>query len=323
VNATNLLVTGGAGFLGSNFVSRTLATRPNLKITVLDKLTYAGKRDNLPSESEQFRFVLGDILDQEVVNEETARADIVIHFAAETHNDNSLTAPRVFFETNVMGTEAVARAASLQGKRFHHISTDEVFGDLPLKTDETFSEDSQYKPSSPYSASKAASDHLVRSFVRSFGLRATITNCSNNFGLNQNWEKFIPHSVQEAVNGRPIRIYGTGRNVRDWIHVDDHTDGVWSVLDQGTLGETYLLGGNNQIDNLSLAKMILDALGLPNDYIEFVDDRPGHDLRYAMNYSKASNMLGWHPKKTSNFKHELELVVLNYQNKILNGDSVV
>jgi dTDP-glucose 4,6-dehydratase len=286
-------------------------------------LTYAGKRENLPNESEQFRFVLGDILDQDIVNEETARADIVIHFAAETHNDNSLTAPRVFFETNVMGTETVARAASLQGKRFHHISTDEVFGDLPLETDEAFSENSQYKPSSPYSASKAASDHLVRSFVRSFGLQATITNCSNNFGLNQNWEKFIPHSIHDAVNGRPIRIYGTGRNVRDWIHVDDHTDGVWSVLDRGTLGETYLLGGNNQIDNISLAKMILDSLGLPSNYIEFVDDRPGHDLRYAMNYSKASKMLGWNPKKTSNFKDELELVVLNYKNKILNGDAVV
>jgi dTDP-glucose 4,6-dehydratase len=315
----NLLVTGGAGFLGSNFVSRTLATRPGARVTVLDKLTYAGNRESLPEESESFRFVLGDILDEDLVLEETANADIVIHFAAETHNDNSLQSPKKFFETNVLGTETLARASAQLGKRFHHVSTDEVFGDLPIGSPSKFSEASPYRPSSPYSASKAASDHLVRSFIRSFGLNATITNCSNNFGPNQNWEKFIPNSIREAVTGSPITLYGNGQNVRDWIHVDDHTDGIWSVLDNGKAGETYLLGGANELGNHSLAIKILKILGLPQNSIKFVQDRPGHDLRYAIDFSKSQAELGWIPIKTSNFDKELESVVMHYKQRVLNG----
>ena len=313
----NLLVTGGAGFLGSNFVSRTLATRPGIRVTVLDKLTYAGSRAYLPKDSDSFQFVLGDILDEDLVSKQTAKADAVIHFAAETHNDNSLQNPKKFFETNVLGSEILARASARLGKRFHHVSTDEVFGDLPVWSTDKFTEASPYRPSSPYSASKAASDLLVRAYVRSFGLNATITNCSNNFGLNQNWEKLIPNSVREAVTGLPITLYGNGQNVRDWIHVDDHTEGIWSVLEKGEIGETYLLGGSNELSNHSLALKILEILDLPKDSIEFVQDRPGHDLRYAIDFSKAKTELGWTPLKTSNFMKELESVVLHYKEKAL------
>jgi dTDP-glucose 4,6-dehydratase len=315
----NLLVTGGAGFLGSNFVSRTLATRPGIRVSVLDKLTYAGHRGLLPKDSDSFQFVLGDILNEDLVFEETGKADVVIHFAAETHNDNSLQNPKKFFETNVLGTEILARSSARLGRRFHHVSTDEVFGDLEVGSTEKFSEASPYRPSSPYSASKAASDLLVRSYIRSFGLNATITNCSNNFGLNQNWEKLIPNSIKEAVSGSPITLYGNGKNVRDWIHVDDHTDGIWSVLDKGRVGETYLLGGNNELSNHSLAIKILKILGLPQDSIKFVQDRPGHDLRYAIDFSKSQAELGWIPIKTSNFDRELESVVMHYKQRALNG----
>jgi dTDP-glucose 4,6-dehydratase len=263
---------------------------------------------------------LGDILDEDLVFEETGKADAIIHFAAETHNDNSLESPRKFFETNVIGSEILARASARLGRRFHHVSTDEVFGDFPVGSADKFSEDSPYKPSSPYSASKAASDLLVRSYVRSYGLNATITNCSNNFGLNQNWEKLIPNSVREAVTGLPITLYGNGQNVRDWIHVDDHTDGIWSVLEKGKVGETYLLGGANEQNNHSLALKILEILDLPLESIDFVQDRPGHDLRYAIDFSKAKRELGWTPLKTSNFMKELELVVLHYKEKVLSRE---
>jgi dTDP-glucose 4,6-dehydratase len=322
VTDIKILVTGGAGFLGSHFVKRTLDLNSRYNITVLDALTYAGNLENLPNQSESFRFIRGNILDEQIVFEETSKADLVVHFAAETHNDNSLTLPTKFFETNVLGTEIVARAASTLGKRFHHVSTDEVFGDLPIGSSEKFNEDSRYRPSSPYSASKAASDHLVRSYVRSFGLRGTITNCSNNFGSHQNWEKLIPQSIRTALMNKPIQIYGTGRNVRDWIHVDDHTDGIWAVLNRGEIGETYLLGGDNELDNLAIASKILSILGLPEDHIEFVDDRPGHDLRYAIDFSKAGHNLKWEPVKTRNFEEEFESVVLHYKERISNGEKI-
>lgn len=318
-----ILVTGGAGFLGSHFVKRTLNLDSRYNITALDALTYAGNLENLPNESERFRFIKGNILDEQIVFEETSKADLVVHFAAETHNDNSLSSPKKFFETNVLGTEIVARAASTLGKRFHHVSTDEVFGDLPIGSSEKFTEDSPYRPSSPYSASKAASDHLVRSYVRSFGLRGTITNCSNNFGTHQNWEKLIPQSIRTALMNEPIRIYGKGENVRDWIHVDDHTDGIWAVLNHGEVGETYLLGGDNELDNLAIASRILAILGIPKDQIQFVDDRPGHDLRYAIDFHKVRHNLRWVPAKTRNFEEEFESVVLHYKERISNGEKIV
>lgn len=319
---SHLLVTGGAGFLGSNFVERTLAMKPELQITVLDKLTYAGKRSKLPNDGPKFKFVQGDILDDGLVFELMKEADLVLHFAAETHNDNSLINPRLFFETNVMGTETVARAATKLAKRFHHISTDEVFGDLPLGSVDRFNTNSQYRPSSPYSASKAASDHLVRAYARSFGLQATITNCSNNFGPNQNWEKLIPNSIRRALSGKAIPIYGDGKNVRDWIHVDDHTDGVWAVIELGVVGDTYLLGGDNQLDNLSIAKRILQILSMPEDFIEFVGDRPGHDRRYGIDYSMTHSKLGWQPERTKDFDKAFEEVVCHFRDKILSGEPI-
>ena len=301
-------MTGGAGFLGSNFVTKTLKDYPELKITVLDKLTYAGNLRNLEGLIEQIEFIQGDILDEQLVQDLVGTTDLIVHFAAETHNDNSLIGPKLFIETNVVGTQNVALAASKLGKRLHHVSTDEVFGDLPLEGDAKFNEFSPYNPSSPYSASKASSDHVIRAYIRSFGLNATISNCSNNYGPNQNWEKLIPASVKSAYSGNPISLYGTGRNVRDWIHVDDHTDGVWSIINRGELGATYLLGANNEVSNLDIAKDILEFLGMNPRLIEFIEDRPGHDRRYAIDATKARSELGWNPKRTA-FKDELRLVV--------------
>jgi dTDP-glucose 4,6-dehydratase len=305
---TRVLVTGGAGFLGSNFVRKTLKDYPELKITVLDKLTYAGSLRNLKGLIEQIEFIQGDILDEQLVQDLVGTTDLIVHFAAETHNDNSLIGPKLFIETNVVGTQNVALAASKLGKRLHHVSTDEVFGDLPFEGDAKFNEFSPYNPSSPYSASKASSDHVIRAYIRSFGLNATISNCSNNYGPHQNWEKLIPATVKSAYSGKPISLYGTGRNVRDWIHVDDHTDGLWSIINRGEPGATYLLGANNEVSNLDIAKDILDFLGKTPSLIEFIQDRPGHDRRYAIDATKARRELGWSPKRTA-FKDELRIVV--------------
>ena len=322
MNFSRVLVTGGAGFLGSNFVNRSLDLHPSIEITVLDSLTYAGRREFLPQKSERMTFIQKSILDEQVVESEVQKSDLVVHFAAETHNDRSLISPAIFFETNVLGTEVMARVAAKWGKRFHHVSTDEVFGDLPLSGPEKFTEESSYRPSSPYSASKAASDHLVRAYVRSFGLKATITNCTNNFGANQNWEKFIPSSVRSALAGQDIEIYGNGQNVRDWIHVDDHTDGIWKVINKGEIGQTYLLGGSNQIDNLSLARMILSILKREPTSLKFVQDRMGHDLRYAVDFTKASDELGWEPVKSLDFEAEFRKVVMNYVHLLRDGEKL-
>jgi dTDP-glucose 4,6-dehydratase len=310
----NILVTGGAGFLGSNFVMKTLNDHPDSKITILDKLTYAGTKANLEPVLEKIDFIVGDILDPLLVDELMSKADLVVHFAAETHNDRSLLSPYIFFETNILGTHNLVRSALDHDVHFHHVSTDEVFGDLPIKSREKFSEDSPYNPSSPYSASKAGSDHLVRSFIRSFGLKATITNCSNNFGINQYWEKFIPNSIRSVLQGESISLYGTGENVRDWIHVDDHTDGIWAAILKGRQGETYLLGGNNEISNIELAKLILREMGEPDDSVEFVSDRPGHDRRYAIDFGKATSELGWSPSK-SDFGKQISDLVAFYTSK--------
>ena len=294
-----VLVTGAAGFIGSNFVRRSLSTRGGLEITVLDSLTYAGRLSNLEGLLEDVKFVQGDIRDQRIVDSLVAQSDLVVHFAAESHNDNSLVDPKPFIETNVLGTFSLIQACAKYGVRFHHISTDEVFGDLPLEGGEKFTELTPYRPSSPYSASKASSDLLVRAWVRSFGLKATISNCSNNYGPYQHEEKLIPRTILLAAAGIRPKIYGQGLNVRDWIHVDDHTDGVWAVIDEGSIGETYLLGANGERSNLQVVRAILAALDLPKEFIEFVDDRPGHDLRYAIDATKARTELGWTPKHES------------------------
>jgi dTDP-glucose 4,6-dehydratase len=305
-----LLVTGGAGFIGSNFVRKSLNDKPGLDITVLDSLTYAGNLTNLASVKDAITFIQGDIRDAATVDKAVQGKDIVVHFAAESHNDNSLTNPGLFVETNVVGTANLITAAVKHDVRFHHISTDEVYGDLPLDSKEKFTEETPYNPSSPYSASKAASDILVRAWVRSFGLRATITNCSNNYGPNQHSEKFIPTIIRHLVAGKKPPIYGDGDNVRDWIHVDDHTDGVWSVINKGVNGETYLLGANNERSNKQVVTAILQQFGLAENFFEYVADRQGHDVRYAIDASKARKELGWNPSYTSFDTNIQELVRL-------------
>lgn len=305
-----VLVTGGAGFIGSNFVNKSLRDRPNLEITVLDALTYAGKLSNLNPVMDQITFIQGDIRDPELVAQVVAGQDLIVHFAAESHNDNSLRNPILFVETNIVGTANLVVAAVKEDVRFHHISTDEVYGDLPLDSTEKFTEQTPYNPSSPYSASKAASDMLVRAWVRSFGLRATITNCSNNYGPNQHSEKLIPNTISHVLAGKKPPVYGNGKNVRDWIHVDDHTDGIWAAIERGAIGETYLLGANNERSNLEVVSQILVELGKEQDWFEFVEDRPGHDIRYAIDSSRAQAELGWIPVATDFEANIREIVEL-------------
>ncbi len=305
------LVTGGLGFIGSNLVRHTLQNKPDVEITVLDSLTYAGRLSNLEGLDGQYKFVHGDIRDGELVEKLVAESDLIIHLAAESHNDNSLKSPDSFITTNINGTFNLIQAAARHDVRFHHVSTDEVFGDLPLEGNGKFTADTPYRPSSPYSASKAASDHLVRAWVRSFGLRATITNCSNNFGPYQHEEKLIPRTILLAHAGIKPKVYGEGKNVRDWIHVDDHNDGVWAAIEKGAIGETYLLGASNERNNLQVVRAILASLGLPSDFYETVEDRPGHDLRYAIDASRAISELGWSPR-VSDFEAQINSVVQHY-----------
>jgi len=305
-----VLVTGGAGFIGSNFVNKTLNDRPDLEITVLDALTYAGNLSNLDPSKDLIKFIQGDIRDANLVNQVVAGQDLIVHFAAESHNDNSLKNPLIFVETNVVGTSNLLSAALQNEVRFHHISTDEVYGDLPLGSPDKFTELTPYNPSSPYSASKASSDLLVRAWVRSFGLKATITNCSNNYGPNQHSEKLIPNTILHSLAGKKPPVYGNGGNVRDWIHVDDHTDGVWAAIERGAIGETYLLGASNERSNLEVVRQILVELDKDPDWFEFVDDRPGHDLRYAIDSTKAQTELSWIPVATNFEKNIREIVKL-------------
>lgn len=297
----NMLVTGGAGFIGSNFVHYTLKNHPDYHVTVIDKLTYAGNPDNLASVLDKIEFVTGDICDAELIDKLVKDTDVVVHFAAESHNDNSLTDPFPFVETNIVGTFRILEAVRRGGKRLHHISTDEVFGDLELDDPERFKEATPYNPSSPYSATKAGSDHLVRAWIRSFGVRATISNCSNNYGPYQHVEKFIPRQITEILEGRKPRLYGSGENVRDWIHVDDHNSAVHLILDKGKLGETYIIGADNDhTNNKMVIEMILGLMGRDKNDYEQVNDRPGHDLRYAMDSTKLRTELGWKPQFTDN-----------------------
>jgi dTDP-glucose 4,6-dehydratase len=316
-----LLVTGGAGFIGSNFVRRSLTLRPDPQITVLDSLSYAGRLSNLEGLLEKITFVQGNILDKPLVDKLVSETDVVVHFAAESHNDNSLSDSEPFIQTNINGTFVLIQAAAKHNKRFHHVSTDEVFGDLPLEGSARFTRDTPYNPSSPYSASKAASDHLVRAWTRSFGLRATISNCSNNYGPYQHEEKLIPRTILLVAAGIKPKVYGSGANVRDWIFVDDHTDGVWAVIEKGQIGHTYLLGSDNQRNNLQVVRAILVAMGRQEDFIDFVEDRPGHDLRYAIDASKTINELGWTPQENS-FEQKLPEVIDFYSRLEINLDLI-
>jgi len=292
----HLLVTGGAGFIGSNFVHHVLA-RTDHRVTVLDKLTYAGNASSLAGlPSNRMELVVGDIADAELVDQLFGRVDAVVHFAAESHNDNSLDDPRPFVDTNILGTYTLLEAARKHSTRFHHISTDEVYGDLELDDPARFTEQTPYNPSSPYSSTKAGSDLLVRAWVRSFGVRATISNCSNNYGPFQHIEKFIPRQITNVLRGIRPKLYGAGENVRDWIHADDHSSAVLTILDKGEVGETYLVGADGEKDNRTVVELILTLMGESPDAYDHVSDRAGHDLRYAIDSTKLRTELGWAPQ---------------------------
>jgi dTDP-glucose 4,6-dehydratase len=293
-----LLVTGGAGFIGANFVHTTVREHPEDAVTVLDAMTYAGSRESLVPVESDIRLVQGDITDAELVSRLVAESDAVVHFAAETHVDNALADPAPFLRANVIGTFTILEAVRRYGVRLHHVSTDEVYGDLAFNDPHRFTESTPYNPSSPYSSTKAASDMLVRAWVRSYDVRATISNCSNNYGPYQHVEKFIPRQITSVLTGRRPKLYGKGTNVRDWIHVDDHNDAVRRILHGGEVGRTYLIGADGERDNLSVLQTLLQLMGRDPDDFDYVVDRAGHDLRYAIDPTPLCNELGWAPKHT-------------------------
>ena len=307
-----MLVTGGAGFIGSNFVHQTVRERPDVHVTVLDALTYAGDERSLDPVEGRVVFAKGDIADPDIVDTLVKDVDLVVHFAAESHNDNSLHDPWPFLRTNVIGTYQLLEAVRRHDVRYHHISTDEVYGDLELDDPAKFTPDTPYNPSSPYSSTKAASDLLVRAWARSFGVRATISNCSNNYGPYQHVEKFIPRQITNVIDGVRPKLYGSGENVRDWIHVDDHNSAVWAIIDRGRLGETYLIGADGEENNKTVVEDILEIMGLEKDAYDLVSDRPGHDLRYAIDSTKLREELGWAPRY-ENFRAGLEATVAWYR----------
>ena len=291
-----LLVTGGAGFIGSNFVHHVV-DHSDHHVTVVDKLTYAGNRASLAGLPEsRVSFVHGDIADVALMDRLVESADAVVHYAAESHNDNSLHDPHPFLQTNLVGTFVLLEAARKHGTRFHHISTDEVYGDLALDDPGRFTETTPYNPSSPYSATKAGSDLLVRAWIRSFGVAATLSNCSNNYGPFQHVEKFIPRQITNVLQGIRPKLSGSGHNVRDWIHAEDHSSAVLTILERGRIGETYLIGADGEKDNRTVVEMILTLMGQPGDAYDHVTDRAGHDLRYAIDSTKLRNELGWRPR---------------------------
>lgn len=292
-----LLVTGGAGFIGSNFIRYWMNIYPDDSIVNLDALTYAGNLENLKDIAEQsnYTFVRGDVTDRALVFDLVKDVDVVVHFAAETHVDRSIMDPGVFIRTNISGTQTVLDAVKEHKKRYHHISTDEVFGALS-PTDPKFNEDTPYDPRSPYSASKAASDHLVRAYFHTYGIEMTISNCSNNYGPYMFPEKMMPLFISNLLEDKKVPVYGDGMQVRDWIHVDDHSRGVDAILKKGKIGETYCLGGDEEKPNIDVVKLLLQYMNKDESYIEYVKDRPGHDRRYAIDFSKATRELGWKPQ---------------------------
>lgn len=294
-----IIVTGGAGFIGSNFVHWVVDNRPDVHVTVLDALTYAGNRENLAGiPGDRMAFVHGDICDAALLDEIVPGVDAIVHYAAESHNDNSIADPEPFVRTNVQGTFQLLEAARRHGARFHHVSTDEVYGDLALDDPARFTEETPYRPSSPYSSTKAASDMLVRAWHRTYGLPVTISNCSNNYGPRQHIEKFIPRQITNVLSGIRPKLYGDGLNVRDWIHTEDHSSAVWAILTRGRAGETYLVGADGERSNIDVMRAILEGMGLSAGDFDWVRDRPGHDRRYAIDASKLRRELGWRPAHT-------------------------
>lgn len=312
-----VLVTGGAGFIGANFIHWVLKNR-DWEIINLDKLTYAGNLENLKGieGDPRYEFVQGDVCDPKLVNELMKKVDYVVHFAAESHVDRSVLEPGIFVTTNVVGTQVMLQAA-LENKinRFHHVSTDEVYGALELDGGKKFDEEMPYDPHSPYSASKAASDHLVRAYGDTFGLEYTITNCSNNYGPYQFPEKIIPLFFANAMENKPLPIYGSGKAVRDYLYVDDHCEAIALVLEKGKAQETYCVGGDSEKNGIEMAETILNILGKPKSLMTYVKDRPGHDMRYAIDFSKITKELGWKPRLT--FEEGMEKTLKWYKDNDL------
>lgn len=310
-----ILVTGGAGFIGSNFIHYWLKNHSQDQIVNLDILTYAGNLENLTdiADNSNYTFVQGDISNPSDVAKAMDGCETVVHFAAESHNDRAILDPQIFVKTNVIGTSVLLNQAKInQVKRFHHISTDEVFGSLELGDGKKFSETTNYNPRSPYSASKAGSDHLVRAYFETYNLPITVTNCGNNFGPYQHPEKFLPRMITNLLAGENIKVYGDGLNVRDWVDVEDHCRAIDVILSSGKVGETYCIGGTTEdVNNLELSRKVLNILGLGEDKIEFVADRPGHDRRYALDWTKIKTELGWEPAE--DFDKRLAETVKWYQ----------
>ena len=307
-----ILVTGGAGFIGSNFINYWLKNHPDDEIVNVDKLTYAADTTNIDTNliNDNYSFVKGDICDTSLMDKLVKESESVINFAAESHVDNSIQSPEPFLRSNYFGVFSLLEAVRKYDVRFHHVSTDEVYGSLSLNSTESFNEDSKYNPRNPYSASKAAGDFLVKAYFNTYGIRATISNCGNNFGPNQHPEKLIPKSILLALSGKTIPIYGNGKQVRDWVFVEDHCVALDLILKNGKFGETYLVSSKNELNNLELVKKILDMLSVNHSVIRFVEDRPGHDVRYSMDSGKIESQLGWRPKFS--FEEALKRTVEHY-----------
>lgn len=310
-----LLITGGCGFIGSNFIHYTLEKHPDYSIINLDKLTYAGNPDNLKSleANQNYTFIKGDICDKKLANDLTAKVDAIVHFAAESHVDRSIESSDIFVKTNVIGTHTLLEAARINGnKRFHHISTDEVFGSL--EAEGKFNELTPYDPRSLYSASKAASDHLVNAYFHTHQLPITVSNCSNNYGPYQHPEKLIPLFITNLLENKKVPVYGNGLNIRDWLHVEDHCEAIDTIFHKGKIGETYCIGGNCEKTNMEITKLILKEFNKDSNWIEFVEDRKGHDMRYAIDASKIKQELGWTPKHT--FEQGIKETIQWYKNNV-------
>lgn len=309
----NIIVTGGCGFIGSNFVHYVVNNHPETHVTVLDKLTYAGNKENIAGLPEdRVELVVGDICDKELLDKLVPGHDAVVHYAAESHNDNSIADPEPFLRTNVEGTYCLLEACRKYDIRYHHVSTDEVYGDLALDDPARFTEETPYNPSSPYSSTKAASDLLVRAWTRTYGLKTTISNCSNNYGPYQHVEKFIPRQITNIICGIKPKLYGDGLNVRDWIHTEDHSSAVWTILTKGNIGETYLIGADGEKNNIDVLHAILKGMGKDENDFDWVKDRPGHDRRYAIDSTKLRTELGWQPQHT-NFEEGLAQTIQWYK----------
>jgi dTDP-glucose 4,6-dehydratase len=310
-----LLVTGGLGFIGSNFINYWISNHPDDYIVNVDKVTYAANFDNISEpDNRNYRFVKADINDKKVMEELIASSDTIINFAAESHVDNSIASPEEFLKSNYMGVFNILELVRKYDKRFHQVSTDEVYGSLPLDSHDCFDENSCYNPRNPYSSTKAAADHLIRAYVNTYGIKATISNCSNNFGPNQHPEKLIPKTILNALSNQRIPIYGSGKQVRDWIYVEDHCTALDLIIHNGRIGETYLVSSENEMSNIEVVNKIMSILDAPNNLIEHVSDRPGHDKRYALSPEKIKRELGWSPR--NNFEDALRKTINHYQENI-------